>query len=274
MEYIRKYDCSIDKMGQHYNCIYYYKNKTNNKGYVGQTVNFLNRFRGHKKPSSNRSLLDRAIAKHGLGNFEVYILEESVKDFETLNLLERKYIVELNTLVKDGGYNIREGGNNSPLSENTKKKLSETRKGRTMTEETREKIRSSMMGEDNHFYGKNHSKETKQKISDAKKGKTSPRKGVTLTEDTKQKLSNSRKGKYTNGDNPSARAVYCITTNTKFETIKEASIWCNVGRTAIIQCCRKNHEEQKYTSGVHPITGERLKWMYYDEYILTDRKET
>lgn len=273
MDYIRKYNCAVDKVEQHYNCIYYYENKVNGKGYVGQTVNFINRFRSHKKPSSNKYLIDMAISKYGIENFNVYILEENIKSLDELNALEKEHISRLETTDRIKGYNIREGGDNSPMSEESRRKLSNSHRGKQVSNETKEKIREAMLGEGNPFYGKAHTEETKRKISESKKGQPSPRKGATLTSDTKQKLSEVRMGKYTGGNNPSARAVYCLTTSTKFETAKEASEWCGVGRTSITQCCIKNNKELKYTSGRHPETNEKLQWVYYDEHMLTDRKE-
>ena len=57
------------------------------------------------------------------------------------------------------------------ISDETKKKMSEARKGRTQSEETR------------------------KKISEAKKGRTSNRKGVTLSAETRKKMSEAKKGK-------------------------------------------------------------------------------
>ena len=64
-----------------------------------------------------------------------------------------------------------------------------------------EKHRQSMIGNDywknmksNGFKGKTHSDEQKQKWSETRKGVTSPRKGVKLSDETKRKLSESRKG--------------------------------------------------------------------------------
>lgn len=59
------------------------------------------------------------------------------------------------------------------------------------------------------------------------------------------------------------KKIICITTKEKFNSITEASKKYNIDNKGIGGCCKK-----KYTySGTHPTTGEKLKWMYYDEYI-------
>jgi hypothetical protein len=37
----------------------------------------------------------------------------------------------------------------------------------------------------------------------------------------------------------------------------------NTNQANITGCCRKNRE----SAGKHPITGEKLRWMYYKDYI-------
>lgn len=51
------------------------------------------------------------------------------------------------------------------ISEETKRKISNTLKGRFFSEETREKIRIKQTGKTNSFYGKTHSEETRKRWS-------------------------------------------------------------------------------------------------------------
>lgn len=81
------------------------------------------------------------------------------------------------------------------LSEETKRKLSESRKGkqsgmlgRRHSEETRRKLSESHRGKSSGHKGKHHSEETRRRMSEAHKGKT-------LSEETKRKLSEAKKGK-------------------------------------------------------------------------------
>jgi hypothetical protein len=55
----------------------------------------------------------------------------------------------------------------------------------------------------------------------------------------------------------------CLNTKETFFTAKEASIKYNTFDTTIVQCCKGI----KKSSGKHPVTGEKLVWMYYYDYI-------
>ena len=92
--------------------IYLIRNKINGKGYVGQAINYKERFRSHCKPSSAKegSLIDKAIQKYGPDNFSVELLESQVDNY---NERERFWIKKCKTLIPDG-YNIEEGGNAPP----------------------------------------------------------------------------------------------------------------------------------------------------------------
>ena len=84
----------------------------------------------------------------------------------------------------DGG----EGGSGCIPSEESRKKMSDARKGKTHTEETRRKISEENKDKNHPNYGKTLSEETRRKIGEAHKGKS-------LSEETKRKLSEAKKGK-------------------------------------------------------------------------------
>ena len=67
------------------------------------------------------------------------------------------------------------------------KKISEAKKGKTHSEETRKKMSEANKSKNNPMYGKTHSEETRKKMSEAKKGKT-------LSEKTRKKISEANKG--------------------------------------------------------------------------------
>jgi group I intron endonuclease len=152
--------------------IYNIKNKINNKIYIGQTTrSFETRINEHINYPSNCSIVDRAIQKYGENNFEWKILEEDIDNQRDLNLLEKFWIIHLETRTTQNGYNITSGGYNCKHSKETKQKMSKAH-----------------MGDKNHFYGKHHSEETKEKMSNAVKGKTH-------SKETKQKMSKTKIGK-------------------------------------------------------------------------------
>ena len=59
--------------------------------------------------------------------------------------------------------------------------------------------------------------------------------------------------------------VICLETKQIFDSIKEAQEW--LGKGGIRQHLRGNSK----SAGKHPITGERLHWMYYDEWLLKNQ---
>lgn len=55
------------------------------------------------------------------------------------------------------------------LSEKTRRKISESMKGRTLSKEHKKKISDAIKGKNNPFYGRHHSLETKRKLSESHK---------------------------------------------------------------------------------------------------------
>lgn len=66
----------------------------------------------------------------------------------------------------------------------------------------------------------------------------------------------------------SVRQIICITTNEIFESITDASKKYNVPVTNISKVCK--HKAHCNHAGKHPVTGEKLKWMYLDEFNNTN----
>lgn len=136
--------------------IYKITNKIDQKVYIGQTSRDLElRWKEHKKKGSNCKYLKAAIQKHGIENFKFNLI--CISFDENLNSLEEEYIKKFNSLVPNG-YNLRNGGNNGKLNEETKKKISETlkfilnnkikvkRTGKSPSEETRKKVSEKLKG--------------------------------------------------------------------------------------------------------------------------------
>lgn len=85
-------------------------------------------------------------------------------------------------------------------------------------------------------------------------------------DDNKKKMRNARKGRYSPkpmcyGENPKAREVICLETKEVFDCIKRAYEWCGTGHIA------ENCNSTKNYACKHPITGDRLHWMWYDEFL-------
>ena len=104
------------------------------------------------------------------------------------------------------------------LSEEIRKKMSESLKGRTFSAETRKKISEKLKGEKCYIFGKHHSEETRKKISESNKGEKNPFFGKSLSEETRKKLSEAHKGK-----NHSAEA------RKKMSDVHKGKHWWNDG---------------------------------------------
>lgn len=113
--------------------IYCATNRINGKKYVGYTDNFELRKYQHLWYASHNPEwhFHRAIAKYGEDAFDWKILEQSEDQHHALYVLEEFHIRQQNSHAYDGhGYNYSYGGNGAgrPVTEERKKKISETLK--------------------------------------------------------------------------------------------------------------------------------------------------
>lgn len=117
-------------------CIYWIRNTINNKLYIGQTEDWVRRYKEHKSREHNIHLI-RAYAKYGFDNFEFKILQVFSSDDEItlrrkLNEAEVRYIKYFDSHNPKKGYNQTDGGdgiNGFTHSEESKKKMSQAKKG-------------------------------------------------------------------------------------------------------------------------------------------------
>jgi group I intron endonuclease len=189
----------------------------NNKVYIGQTVNPSRRWKDHQWLAQNKQeqYIHRAMAKYGSHNFFFEVIA-GCKTQEDADDVETQLIRQYDSQNKKHGYNIAPGGNHAwntglpkelqpmygkkqsdyqkqrcsevhtgmimpPVSEETRRKMSESRKRQVITEEWKQKISESNMG-------KIMSKEARKKISDSHTGKI-------ISEETKKKMSEAKLGK-------------------------------------------------------------------------------
>lgn len=140
--------------------IYIITNKLNGKQYIGQTNNFDRRMRQYKRYAHVKQAIKHAINKHGWENFEMKplcIVEDYMADETEIGCIK-----SYNTMAPNG-YNLTTGGQHSnrlkkhsnefssehkaklkiawerrrltPVSDETKNKLSKLRKGRKQSAE-------------------------------------------------------------------------------------------------------------------------------------------
>jgi|AntAceMinimDraft_18_1070375.scaffolds.fasta_scaffold00869_25 group I intron endonuclease len=199
------------------NFVYLTTNKLNSKQYVGS-------HRGNLNDSYLGSglYLSESINLHGKENFKRKILEITKTRKEAFDL-EEFYIKKFNTL-RPKGYNISPTGGMNEWggihSEETKRILSEKRKGKTpwnkgkkgiYSKETLEKMRmnSNNTGKYNPMFGK--------------KGADSPIFGIKKTKEHIKKLSESKMG----NKNPNAKKYFIQTPDNKEFIVNSATEFIN-----------------------------------------------
>lgn len=146
--------------------IYSITNEINGKSYIGKTNDLVRRWKEHCYGKGNTSILNKAIKKYGLEHFVFDIVAQipfdSVEELnDVLKQLEVYYIGIYDTF--NGGYNATIGGDGISYyhhSEDTKKKMSESQKGRIFTEEHKAKCGLA-------FKGHHHTKEARESIRQA-----------------------------------------------------------------------------------------------------------
>lgn len=126
--------------------LYMHTNIINNKKYIGITGQNPpeKRWRNHGSGYlSSQTKIYNAIKKYGWNNFKHEIIFCNLTKFEAENL-EFELIKYYKSTLDEFGYNIANGGQKvNEISENTKLKISKSRKGR-------------YLGNKNAFYGKKH----------------------------------------------------------------------------------------------------------------------
>lgn len=164
------------------------------KIYIGQSSDIRGRQYQHMyqlaRGTHNNGYLQRAYNKYGASSFTFSMLTHC--DAPMLNEIETFLIKALKSCDRHVGFNIRAGGFNTPLPEETKErirqslmnhevskearaKISTAGTGRVQSPETREKIRAAMK---QRVFTEEH----RRRISEAKKGRPK-------SEEHKQKLS-------------------------------------------------------------------------------------
>lgn len=129
-----------------YGIIYKITNLINNKKYIGQTTKYYpsERFRRHITDSINHRIdtyFSKAINKYGEKAF-VFQIIDTANNQEELNRKEKIYIKFYDTLNRNKGYNLTEGGISS--GGNTYKYRTEEQ-----MEKTKAKLSKSKMGKNN-----------------------------------------------------------------------------------------------------------------------------
>ena len=125
--------------------IYMIINNINNKIYIGQTKDVERRFKHHKIYLKNEKHYNKQLQedynKYGDDNFDYIVLCEC--DPKYLNEMEEYYIFELMSYDKNIGYNKTYGGEGGSKPFEIRKKISNSHKGKCVSEDTKRKIREN-----------------------------------------------------------------------------------------------------------------------------------
>ena len=143
------------------------------KQYVGQTIckDVERRWSQHRKcdgKTIGRYLL-AAYNKYGIENFKFQII--CICFDEDCNKFEEEYVNKFNTLVPNG-YNLRAGGMNSKQHPESIRLRVEKNKGRKygpLSENTKKKLSDGRLGNKNPNFGKKITKERQTKLSERMK---------------------------------------------------------------------------------------------------------
>jgi len=210
-----------------------YKHTTpTGKVYIGITSRKPEHRWNHGNGYKGNKHFQRAIQLYGWDNIEHEILASGLTHDQAC-ALEIRMIAKYDSTNPQKGYNHSTGGDGATgvhPSEETRKKMSELRKGRRVSEETRKRLSDSLKG---HVY----SEETRKKISESSKGKT-------ISKEQRSKISNALKGRI----GPNQKTVICVETGAKYSSISQAAMETGLNRGHISEVC---NGRLKKTGGFH-----------------------
>lgn len=173
--------------------IYRHVNKINNKSYIGQTCQKVEKRWHNGYGYSDSPKFWKAICKYGWDNFTHEILEDNIETVEKADERESYWINYYNSI--ENGYNINQGGGNHARGEEFSKRVSEGQKRNwENNEERKEKARQYFLNQwQNEEY----------------------------------------RNKFIGANNGNSKQIKCIETNIIFNTLKDAAEWANTSRQNI-----------------------------------------
>ena len=190
----------------------------------------------------------RAIQKYGWENIEHIIVEQNLSKKDAAEL-EIKLIKEYKSNDYKFGYNMSSGGefggSGVIVSQETRAKLSQKRKGRKMPEYVKNKISESLKG---HYI----SEETKKKISQSLKAKNM--KGNVSVEEPKNILRKKCSGWHHTEEakrkirEKNEKPVYCFETDKTYRSLSDAGKELNIKPCYISSVCKGKNKTVK---GLH-----------------------
>ena len=233
--------------------IYSIKNTVNNKIYVGSSKNILSRWSKHKYrlnvSTHGNSHLQKAWNKYGKNTFMFSVIEYC--EISMLENKEKFWILKLDALNRNKGYNIRPGADRSEFTDVHRNNISKGLKsyykdnphhctGKNLSSEVKKKISKSNMG-------KKRSKETREKISLQNKNRCKEWRdklsishtGNAQLESTKKKIGLASKELWNKQKKEAKKKFICEICNAEYFTHGRRSKYCSSA------CCSKAYRKRK-----------------------------
>lgn len=240
--------------------LYCHQNLINSKRYIGITCQLLNSRWRNGKGYRNSPHFNSAIQKYGWENFSHEVLFTDLSK-EEAEAKEVELINKYHTRDNRYGYNIAAGGSvmcgeDNPWygqkhSEESKRKMSEKRKGIPKSEEFKQMLSQKLKG-------RKFSEETRQKMRENHadfKGKNHPRYGISPPKEHMERMCKlsktpeaiakmkAHKVWYSGAKNPNAKTVMCLETGKIYGTMKEAAedTGCNASKISAVCHGKRKH---------------------------------
>ena len=202
--------------------VYQHKNKLNNKIYIGITSQKPEeRWGVNGKNYKSSPHFYAAIQKYGWDNFEHNILYTNLTKEEACKK-EQELILYFNSMDRQYGYNSTSGGESFVMNDETKQKISQALMGNKnglghpCSEEKARQISEAQKG-------RTFTEEHKQKLSEAAKQRHVP-----CSEEKKIILSKNY---------PHKRKVYCEELDTVYDSVQECGRQLGIPATNISKLC-------------------------------------
>jgi predicted GIY-YIG superfamily endonuclease len=190
---------------------------TNQKNYIGQTVDTSKRWYQHKaeaRKDKPAMIINQAMKKYGINNFIFEIIVTCITQ-DQANNLETELVKQYESHISTGkGYNVSNGGSNAPKTEEWKAAIRKT--WATHTKEEQEIISKKMSQSAKQriidhpntnpatlgFTGADLTEESRKKISEKKSGKPGANKGKIFSKEWRNNISKNHASKKENFISP------------------------------------------------------------------------
>lgn len=214
--------------------------------YIGKTVNFRNRMYSYQSLHCKKQpKLYNSLAKHGFKAHVVEIIWQGDCNELELGIIEMFWIQVKDSIAT--GMNLTKGGEGAAgykMSNEQRQKISELMKNRKWTDNQRQLAKARMKA-DNPMKSEDSRKKLSESRKGIKFSEEHKRKLLSNlnTLEARQKAANSKKGKRIGGDNHNSRKVYQKNGEVvvaEYDSAASASRATGIQRVNITKCCTGN----------------------------------